>query len=175
MDNRSGLAVPYKGLEVGSHHFTLETGDGFFEAFEDSPVMGGKVAIEVEVLRRASGMSLEMKVMATARVECDRCLEPLELPVQYEGGLEVRVDPTREGEYDGEQLFISGNGDADIAQWVYESVCLGLPMSRVHGTDEDGNPLCDPDMLSRFKIVTQSEFDEIEAAEGSETIEEKTK
>ena len=56
---------------------------------------------------------------------------------------------------------------------------LSLPYRRIHGEDADGNPLCDARMLERFRIVSEAEFDAIEAesrtlarAEGNEQLQQ---
>ncbi|MDR2885625.1 MAG: DUF177 domain-containing protein [Rikenellaceae bacterium] len=174
MDVAGRLAVPYRSLGVGNHNFGFQIDGSFFDAFEGSPVKGGNARIEVEARRKASGMTLAFKIEGTAQVECDRCLEPLDLPIEWEGELPVKVDETRAGEYDGDVVYIAPGEEAvDIAQWVYESICLALPLIRVHGVGADGVSLCDPDMLERFKIVSQSEFDELATEEEQQTIAEK--
>ena len=46
-----------------------------------------------------------------------------------------------------------------LAQYLYESVVLTLPYQRVHPEGE-----CNPEMLERFRIVSQTEFSAIEEA-----------
>jgi hypothetical protein len=36
-----------------------------------------------------------------------------------------------------------------------------LPLQRVHPEDVHGQPLCNPAMLERFKIVTEEEFERL--------------
>ena len=50
---------------------------------------------------------------------------------------------------------------------IYESICLSLPYQRVHPDDSEGRSTCDPDMLSRFRIVSEEEFDRL--CPGTET------
>ena len=49
-----------------------------------------------------------------------------------------------------------------LAQYIYESIVLSLPYRKVHGTGPDGEPLCDKEMLARFRIISQAEFDALE-------------
>ena len=174
MDVPSRLTVPYKDLSVGNHHFGFRVDSRFFDAFEGSAVKGGEAAIEVDALRKASGMILTFRIEGAVEIECDRCLEPLLLQIEWEGERPILVDQQRAGEYDGEAVYVApGEDSVDIAQWVYESISLALPITRVHGADADGVPLCDPDMLSRFKIVSQSEFDQMAEQSEQQTIAEK--
>ena len=48
--------------------------------------------------------------------------------------------------------------EVDLTQYIYESVVLALPYQRVHPDGE-----CNPEMLERFRIVSDEEFGGIEA------------
>ena len=61
-------------------------------------------------------------------------------------------------EYDGEVLWLlPGEDEVDLSQYIYESIVLSLPYQRVHPEGE-----CDPEMLKRFRIVSDEEFSAIE-------------
>ncbi len=166
MEILNAPVIPYKNLSVGDHDFEFEVGKGFFEKFENSPVGSGTAKVIVAAHKGASSMKLQVRIEARAEVLCDRCLEPLTIPVNYEGSLEVHQDDAQAGEYDGETLWVSSREEGvDLTQYVYESVCIALPLQRVHGVDANGVSLCDPDMLARFQIVSEQEFDALEQKE----------
>ena len=80
-------------------------------------------------------------------------------PVHYEGTLQVRFSET-EKESDGDVMWLSPNEtELPLGQYIYESISLSLPYRKIHPEDANGNSLCNPDMLSRFKIVSEEEFD----------------
>ena len=90
---------------------------------------------------------------------CDRCLEEFMMPVGYTGTLAVRYSET-EQESDGEVMWIGpSETEIDLSQYIYESICLNLPYQRVHPVGSNGKSGCDPDMLARFNIVSEEEFD----------------
>ncbi len=154
------FTIPVKGLSAGSHDFTFEVDRRFFDAAGGSLITGGEARVEVKAAKTAGGLALDFHITGRAEVECDRCLEPLTLPVDYSGVLTVRAAEGREEDYDGEVMWIGGNQtEVNVAQYIYESICLSLPMTRVHGQDENGVSLCDPDMLARFSIVSAEQFD----------------
>lgn len=155
-------AIPYKGLSTGKHRFEFEVDDRFFEAFENSEIKRGRARVEVELDRGSALLTLEVEIDGEVTVECDRCLEDCTLPVHYRGELVVRFSETQE-EYDGEVMWLSpAETEVNLAQYIYESICLSLPYQRVHPTDENGRPTCNPEMLARFRIVTPEEFGRIE-------------
>ena len=62
-----------------------------------------------------------------------------------------------------------------LSQYIYESICLSLPYQRVHPVGSDGKSGCDPDMLARFNIVSEEEFDRLTGNEQTETLQDKLK
>ena len=100
-------------------------------------------------------------------VECDRCLGDLRLPVNYTGDLTVKFSDETE-DYDGEVMWLNpAEEKVPLAQYIYESIVLSLPYRKVHGTGPDGEPLCDKEMLARFRIISQAEFDALETEQHS--------
>ncbi len=153
--------IPYKGLKVGSHTFEFEVDDRFFQAFEGSELHRGHGRVKVDLEKQSRMMSLAFDMAGEVEVVCDRCLEEFMLPFAYQGTLQVRFSET-EQESDGEIMWISPNEtELNLAQYIYESISLSLPYQRVHPMDAEGHSLCNPDMLSRFRIVSEQEFDQI--------------
>ncbi len=161
MDILKKYSIPYKGLGIGSHQFEFEVDDRFFQAFEASEIRRGHARVEIDLDKQSRLMALNFKIEGQVEVPCDRCLEEFPLPVSYEGTLQVRFSET-EQESDGEIMWISPNEpQLELAQYIYESINLSLPYQRVHPEDGQGRSLCDPDMLSRFRIVSEEEFEQI--------------
>jgi uncharacterized metal-binding protein YceD (DUF177 family) len=81
--------------------------------------------------------------------------------VEYNGKVAVRFSE-EELENDDEIIWLNPGDDVlDLEQYLRESVVLCLPYQRVHPCDIHGNPLCNPAMLERFRIVSGEEFDAI--------------
>ncbi|MEG2365470.1 MAG: YceD family protein, partial [Alistipes sp.] len=90
-----------------------------------------------------------------------------DVPIHFEGRLVVKFSDEID-EYDGEVMWISPSAsEVDLAQYIYESIVLSLPYQRVH---PEG--MCDPEMLARFKIVSDAEFAAIEARQRAENAAE---
>ncbi|MDR0510310.1 MAG: DUF177 domain-containing protein, partial [Rikenellaceae bacterium] len=146
---------------VGKHDFEFELDGLLFRAFDSPDVKDARVRARVTLTRAPQRMSVEAHLDGVVTVECDRCLEDLSLPVEFDGDVEVTecTDEWPEEGYDGEAFRIAGrDGEIDLSAWLFESVILALPYRRVH--DEGG---CDPAMLERFRVVTEEEFDRLAA------------
>ena len=149
--------IAYKGLKPGLHDFRFEVDGSLFEEFESPEIKDGACEVTVALERGEAMLTLDVTVDGSVVVECDRCLEECRIPVHYQGRLLVKFsDEVRE--YDGDTLWLSPSEDfVDLAQYIYESIVLSLPYQRVHPDGE-----CDPDMLGRFRIVSEQEFETIE-------------
>lgn len=166
MDILKKFTIPYKGLSIGDHDFEFEVNDRFFEAFEGSEIGKGTARAIIRLNKQNNLLTLTFDIQGEVMAPCDRCLEECPVPVDYQGQLFVRFSET-ERESDGEILWISpAETELALGQYIYESIVLGLPYQRVHATDVQGNSLCAPEMLKRFSIVSEDEFEELARAEG---------
>ena len=159
MDVLKKYSIAFKGLGEGTHRFDMKVDDRFFEAFEGSEIRRGNADVRLTLDKRGNGMALDFDIRGEVAVECDRCLEEFMMPVGYTGTLAVRYSET-EQESDGEVMWmLPGEDRVELAQYIYESIVLSLPYQRVHPEGE-----CNPEMLKRFRIVSDREFASIEAA-----------
>lgn len=157
MDVNQRYSIAYKELKSGLHEFQFVLDGSLFQAFESTDIKDGNLTAQVSLLKMEYEMNLDITIDGTVRVTCDRCLEDFDLPIHFDGKLIVRI--TNEvGEYDGEVMWVlPAEDEINMAQYLYESVVLSLPYSRVHPEGK-----CNPDMLKRFNIVTEQEFAAIE-------------
>ena len=175
MDVLKKYSIAFKGLGEGTHRFDMKVDDRFFEAFEGSEIRRGNADVRLTLDKRGNGMALDFDIRGEVAVECDRCLEEFMMPVGYTGTLAVRYSET-EQESDGEVMWIGpSETEIDLSQYIYESICLSLPYQRVHPVGSDGKSGCDPDMLARFNIVSEEEFDRLTGNEQTETLQDKLK
>jgi len=170
MEIAQRYSIAYKGLKSGPHDFDFAVDAELFQAFESAEISNGNCHVSVHLERAEQRMTLEVQITGDVTVACDRCLEDCSMPIDYTGCLTVEITDTP-GEYDGEVMWILPAEDTlDLSQYIYESIVLSLPYQRVH---PDGG--CDPEMLKRFRIVSEEEFAAVEAESqerSSETISE---
>lgn len=127
------------------------------QAFGSTEIKDGDCDVSVALERGESMLTLDVNVDGSVVVECDRCLEDCNVPIHYEGQLLVKFSDEVH-EYDGEVIWLLPMEDeVDLTQYIYESIVLALPYQRVHPDGE-----CNPDMLERFRIVSDEEFGRLE-------------
>lgn len=148
------IAIPCKALSFGDHTFDFQIDDAFFRAFDNTEI--DRVAIEVRCLLSKTGsdtMDLAVDISGELEVPCDRCLAPLRLPVAFHANIGVVFSGTSEAEESVKNLsdkeilyFPADAAEVDLGQYVYDSICLSLPLRRIH--PEGG---CDPEMMKIWK------------------------
>ena len=142
-----GLIIPLNGLTAGENKFFWQAGKEFFDSFENSEILDAQLDIDVRVEKSGRYIGIDCYVSGRVTVECDRCLEALEIPVDLDVLLSVKFGESESSDenQDGERevIFLPvDNTEFDVKQVVYDYVCLSLPLQRVH---EDGE--CNPEAL----------------------------
>ena len=142
--------IPLNGLAAGNNEFSWHAGKEFFEAFDNKDILDADIVASVVVEKSGRYVGVDCEVDGHVVVECDRCLEDLELPVEVDIRLSVKYgdEESSEEHQEGEREIVfvpEGDAEFDISQIVYDYVCLSLPMQRVH---EDGE--CNPDAMKYY-------------------------
>ncbi len=151
------FCIPFKGLKNGEHRFEFKLDKAFLEAVGDEELIDAEVDVAVVMTKTAQMLTIEVSLDGAASVECDRCLDELEYPVEADDTLYVKFSE-EEIEFDGEVMWLNPVDDElDLSGYIYETLLLSLPYQRVHESLEE----CNQEMIARFRIVSEEEFEEI--------------
>ena len=149
MKNKQLYTIALNGLPTGFHTFGFKIDDTFFETFEGSEVQHGALTATVIADKKNTFLQLDVAIAGTVTVECDRCLDLLEMPVQFRGTPLAKVvqPPESEQESDGEEwLPIDAvTNEVDLTQYFYDSIILSLPIQRVHKAGK-----CNKEMMKKL-------------------------
>lgn len=143
-------SIHFKGLKVGKHSFNFEVDSKFFEAFEEGEIKQGKLQADVILTKQSQMLDFKVSISGIVEVVCDRCLDNFDLPITYEGSLFVKFGEEK-GE-EGEEIIVLTNDDSEVnlAQYIYESICLSLPIQRYHGMNGLKGK-CNKEMIAKLK------------------------
>lgn len=153
--------IAFKGLSLGKHVFEFVIDDKFLKEFDGGVVEEGSVNVRVTLEKQSSLMTFWFDIKGTVRVQCDRCLEMYDQPVQSKERVFVRLGERENVEGD-DLIWVSTNDyQFNIAQLIYEFICLAVPYKKVHPDDENGNSTCDPEMIEKLNkyIVREDEVE----------------
>jgi uncharacterized protein len=151
--------IPFIGLKVGNHNFAFEIDDKFFEHFEYSEIKKGKLHVDCLLEKQARMMILHFDIDGTVRIPCDRCAEDFDQPIHGGQKLIVKFGADHVEESDEVLVITEKESELDVSQLLYEYIHLMLPFKKVHGTDENGNSLCNPEVLRYIIEKEESQAD----------------
>lgn len=142
--------IPLNGLAAGETRFFWSAGKEFFESFDNSEILDAELNISVRVEKSGRYLGVDCDVVGVVVVECDRCLDDLEMPIDSHIALSVKYGSEENGsehqEGEREIVFIpEDSAEMDMSQVIYDYVCLSLPMQRMH---EPGG--CNPDAMKYY-------------------------
>lgn len=137
--------IDYQGLSLGKHHFSFGFSDDLFALWSESPIEKGSGKVDIGLVRHSSFLELDVAITGSVELECDRCTDIYTQPIEFDGSVVVKISEavhqtTAQTEVDGDIIWIAPNDKLDLAQWIYESVLLSLPLQRVHADQTDCNP-----------------------------------
>jgi uncharacterized metal-binding protein YceD (DUF177 family) len=149
---RNYIILPLRSLERKRHRFEFRVNSGFFSECGNTEIIEGSAEISLDVEKFSHLMNVVLTFSGILTVSCDRCLENFDIPVEGENKLAVMFgkapdEPTEEYT-EADIMYVNGEEDEiDLTVYIYESICLAMPIQRVHGDDENGESLCNPEML----------------------------
>lgn len=133
--------------------------DHFFAALEDSQVKSGSLHASGSI-RKASGFyELLLDCAGTVTVPCDRCLDPMEQPV--EASLRQVVKLGTENTADDDIITVD-EADAclDTSWLIYEAIALAVPIQHVHQPGE-----CNVLMSEKLRQLSAARSSDADAQE----------
>ncbi len=149
--------INFGNLKLGKHNFEFTADDAFFSLFEYSLVKKGNVAVTLVLEKqRETLLILNFTLKGNITMECDRCLDEFNFPVNSENRLLVKLDAKQEGN-DDDLIFLSLDAyQIDVSPFIYEFINLSLPLKRVC---ESGGKTCNPNMIEYLDHVNEQEND----------------
>jgi len=152
--------ITFSSLGLGNHRFDLEFDDKFFSEFEFSEIKKGKGTIQVELEKKERMLVFDITIDGWVEVTCDRCLELFKYDIYTEERLFVKFGEAYEEQSEDVIIIPEGSFEYDLSQFIYELINLSLPLKIVHPDDEDGNSLCDPEIIAKLeKLKPKNEID----------------
>jgi len=142
----NNMVIPLNDWAAGERTYRFHAGIEFFQMFDNQEILDADVNVEARVVKQGMRrVEADLHLSGTVTVPCDRCLEPLGIPVEAHPSFSARFDvPEDDVSEDGKEILplSSASADLDLSQAVYDYVCLSLPLQRVHPEGA-----CNPDTV----------------------------
>ena len=153
--------IAFKGLAQGAHEFDYQVDRRFFDYFAGGIAEDGDVSVKVKLEKQSSFLALQFHVKGVVKIQCDRCLDLFDQPVEGENSLYVKYG--EENFEDGDDVIwvAPSEHQLNVGKMIYDFIILSIPIRQVHPDDEEGNSLCNSKMLEKLDDLsvdpTQSE------------------
>lgn len=138
--------IPLRSMEIGKREFEYHLNNDFFEKIDGEEFQKGDVSVVVKVNKTPTQSELTFELEGKIVVQCDRCLEEMNLPIKTQGHLIVKMG--KEYSDDGEEVvFIpEEQGVINVSWFMYEFISLVIPLKHVHPYG-----LCNKDMSKKLR------------------------
>ncbi len=167
MNPKRAYEIAYVGLKQGEHLFSYELEESFFK--ERSADLNDEIKATVNlVLDKHQGfMILNFITDGTTNVHCDRCGNVLKIALWDEFKLIIKLvenpEEMNENEEDPDIFYLSRSDSyLEVSSWLYEFVLLSIPIQHICQNDENGDSLCNKEVLSKLESMKLSSETQVE-------------
>lgn len=151
MDPLANYILPIGGLDIGIHRYDFKLDDFFLQQCEDSPYKEADVDFEVDVDRRANMVVLNVSMQGLVRCTCDRCIAPINLPIQSEHRVILKEKEGMEAASEDDIIYIEpGLKQFSIAPLLYDIFVLAIPIKKIYDCETQIPRPCDMVVLNRL-------------------------
>lgn len=137
-------------LGTDNKEFEFHVDDTFFTNFDQSIIQKGDIDVLVVVQKKDNMLVLDFTTNGNVTVNCDRCLQELELELEGYNELIVKIGDHNEELSEDVIMISSKEHSLNVAQYIYEFISLMIPMRNIHVEKENGQS-CDPEILKQIE------------------------
>ena len=123
--------IDLKALSEGETPLQWELDDQYFGALDGAEVQSGALHVSGSIRKATGFYELRLGISGTVRIPCDRCLDPMEQPIDTSLRLVVKLGSEYQ-EQDDIIVVDENEGILHTAWFIYESVALAIPIQHVH-------------------------------------------
>ena len=123
--------VDLKGMQSDTVSYRWQVDNDFFSAVQGPEIKHGLLDVALRVKRTSGAYELEFQLKGEVEVTCDRCLEPMDQPIDAQCMLRVTMGDDYAD--DGDVVTIpERDGTINVAWNIYEFAALQIPLRHVH-------------------------------------------
>lgn len=157
MKSKNTYVIQFIGLKVGIHDFDFEIADTFFEQLEYSIIHSGNVKVGLSLEKKETMMIANFSVQGEVFTSCDRCNDPIELPVK--GVYQLVFKFGTESEDDESLVVLHPDAyEIDLTPHLYELITVSLPTRIIHPKGECNEEMIE--LLKQYSVVPSDDSDQ---------------
>lgn len=157
MCSLDSLKIDLRGLSEGLTVFDFKLDNDYFAAINGEEVKRGDVDVRLTVDKAAERYyEFDFSLSGTVFVPCDRCLDDMELPIETDGHLVVKLG--EEYSEDDDIVVVAENeGILDTSWFIYEFIALAIPIKHVHAPGKCNRAMID--LIEEYTATRSSDGD----------------
>lgn len=144
MDAMAPFRIPIASLKADEAHYQWDLGPDFLQLFDDvHTAENGRFDVRLDMEKTSGISTLTFSITGIVNTICDRCLAPIELPVNGEYEIIVKFgDPT---ESTDEVIVLDPETSGlNVGSLIYDFILLSFPITRrIPGCETSEYPPCD--------------------------------
>lgn len=137
-------------IPEGKSQRVNEVDGSLFEAMECADVLGANLKATLDIEAKNEAYKLRLSLQGGLSISCDRCLDPMLLPIDAEYDLTVKYGPEHNEDTDGLLILADYEPYIDLGQIIYDTALLCIPMRHVHSGG------CNPEMAELLSLHTDT-------------------
>ncbi len=157
MNNSEKYSIRILDLKNGSHQFKFSISDDFFDDFKGSEIKKAEIKIELTLEKNERAVRIETQLTGTINTICDRCSDKFDCPVELNEILIAEFGNANSDLSDADEKIIIARDAVilNLKKHFFDYINMSLPVRRVHNEDQNGNSLCNKEMLDRLENINK--------------------
>ena len=145
--------IQFSGLKAGKHEFEFKIGKDFFTYFENTGIEDANIEVYVDFEKNERYLALDFHLEGTVQTVCDRCLDDLNIEIDYAPRLYVNFGEETSDLTDIDDTMILSRSEdkIELAKHFYDYILLNMPIQKVHPDDKNGASTCNPEMIEKIE------------------------
>jgi len=120
------------GLSNKVHHFHYEVGQDLFKEYGTDLVSDGQFQVDIDLDKRETFLEADFRLVGTARLICDRSLEPFDYPIHTRRKVVFKYGDHDEEVTDEIMIIHRDTAWIELGQYIYEFIALSVPLKKLH-------------------------------------------
>ena len=150
MDIFNEFNIPFVGLKEGKHNYKFTIDKKFFEHFEFTEFIHSSLKCDLVLNKKLTFLEINFKIGGKVTIPCDVSTELFEHEIKNENNLIVKFGSS---DYESDDIIVipEGSYQINVAQHIYETIVLSLPLKRIHPGIKNGT--LRSDILEKLKAL----------------------
>ena len=131
METKSRFEISLSNLPAEGKTYRWVLDDAFFSELDEQEIEHGRLNATLQVKPNSGVFEVIIDIQGVVQTTCDRCLAPMNQPIQTQQTLEVRLGEAYED--DGDVITVAADTQTLNVAWnLYEAIALAIPIYHVH-------------------------------------------